>query len=115
VGEFCTKPLPPTCLRPVPGTHEVQWTKSQTPSVSCYKIRIRKGDDAGSAQETILPCTSLDKDPFCSFKLQGVEEDILYKLNVYAIVEKDGETMAESKELHEKVMLTRGELVLYSE
>ena len=37
------------------------------------------------------------------FVWQGLEPDVVYKVNVYAVVEHEGQPTVESKELHEKV------------
>ena len=37
------------------------------------------------------------------FVCQGIESDVVYKVNVYAVVEHEGQPTVESKELHEKV------------
>ena len=47
--------------------------------------------------------------------MQEVWADHQYKVNIYALVQESPDTTVESKELHEKILLTDGSFCVYSE
>ena len=49
------------------------------------------------------------------FYCQDVWSEHQYKVNIYALVQESPDITVESKELHEKILLTDGAICVYSE
>ena len=105
--EFCTKPLPPEKLDVShAGECLFIWKRSMSKRVDKYKFKIKKED--GKAMDYVVEDKDKDydvvEDNEVMFKVPDMEVGIEYKVNIFSIVEHDGELL-ESEPLHEKVKL----------
>lgn len=81
---------------------DIVFTKSPTPTVSSYKIKWKSIEEGSKPEETIIPTSQSEEQ---HFKLKGLTPNLVYKVNVYALVTLPNDVVLESKELHEKVIL----------
>ena len=123
-GTFMTKPLAPTKLavsaRENHKPLEICWVKSMTPNVSKYKIRWKSMNEANEeikTDEHTIKTKSEETQLYYSFPEDRVNIGTSYKVNVYAIVEFENQSLiAESKELHAKFFIkSSNELALHNE
>ncbi|XP_023323607.1 uncharacterized protein LOC111697737 isoform X2 [Eurytemora carolleeae] len=111
-GHFYTKPLPPSQIKLGPG-NLISWTNSLSKSVSLYKLKYKSMDDGGKSEEILIPA-----DPgvdTSSTLLNTLIFGTPYKINIYGLLEISDQENLESKELHEKIILTDSGLVVYHE
>jgi len=112
---FMTKPLAPTNFKLGTEQNEIAWTRSPSPNVSGYKIRCKGVEEGAKAEEYIIKSPEDPDTTLCKHQLKDLHPDLLYKINIYALVYDSNEEQIESKELHEKVIMISGKLVIYSE
>jgi len=105
---FATLPHRPSNLRPSAaasvkdGPLEITWTRSPTPHVSGYKVKWKSIEDGSKNLEGYVPQNEeVDE---LSFVFPTLLKDIVYKINVYAVVDLKNDETVESKELHRKVV-----------
>ena len=103
-------------------TTKIAWTHSATKTVTGYRIRWRTADD--KAEEVMVPKEENDdetNEQFYTFDTETMKENVLYKVNIYAVAnlanpETGEEQEMLSKELHEKVIVNEiGDLKIYTE
>lgn len=113
ISAFSTIPHKPTNFKIGSRHHEILFTKSTTPNVSGYKIKWRTSEEGSKIEESIIPPGEEDEQ---HFKLTSLEEGLVYKVNIFALVTLKDEHVLESKELHAKVeMNSNQELVIHTE
>eukprot|EP00094_Tigriopus_californicus_P000663 TCALIF_00641-PA protein Name:"Similar to COL7A1 Collagen alpha-1(VII) chain (Homo sapiens)" AED:0.27 eAED:0.30 QI:0/0/0/0.33/1/1/3/0/786 len=113
VSTFSTIPHKPTNFKIGSRHHEILFTKSITPNVSGYKIKWRTSEEGSKIEESVIPPGEEDEQ---HFKLQSLEEGMVYKVNIFALVTLKDEHVLESKELHSKVEINSNqELVIHTE
>jgi hypothetical protein len=114
-----TIPLKPSGLK-VSGDGskmEITWTKSPTPHVVKYKVRWRSAEEASKVEEATVSAKEID-DFEDEGQFQNSENltfvfpsslsfDVVYKVNVYAVVMLDDDSALESKEAHEKFIIKK--------
>merc|ERR1712192_129937 len=124
---FTTKPLAASNFKLLPESEEISWTRSATPRVHSYKVRW-KGEEGRAAEEVIVPVLD-EANPVCTFRIKDLVDGILYKVNITALVEDcrvtdskgqesarmsvESSSFAESKALHEKLILIDGSLTVH--
>ena len=99
---------------------KIAWTHSPTKTVTGYKIKWRTTDK--KMEEVIVPKEENEEtnEQFYTFNADTLKENVLYKINIYAIAtlanpETGEEEEMLSKELHEKVIVNEfGHLKIYS-
>ncbi|CAB4068022.1 unnamed protein product [Lepeophtheirus salmonis] len=101
---FVTKPLPPTNIR-ISSNEKLTifFDPSLTEKVSKYKIKW-KGEEGAAMEELIESC---EEGPV-QFEFNfDFEINVVYKINIYALLIQgyEEDTIYESKELHEKLIL----------
>eukprot|EP00092_Neocalanus_flemingeri_P032028 GFUD01034810.1.p1 GENE.GFUD01034810.1~~GFUD01034810.1.p1 ORF type:complete len:905 (+),score=215.05 GFUD01034810.1:108-2822(+) len=115
IGTFTTKPLAPTNFKLGMEPNEITWMKSPSPNVSAYKIRCKGVEEGAKAEEFFIPSPEDPETTSCKWELEDIYSDVLYKINIYAVVNDSNKEQIESKELHEKVILQSGRLTVYTE
>jgi len=100
-----TKPLPPPEMTvSCPETQEFVWKRSPSQAVSKYEFKIKKDDER--ATDFVIVDEDRDNDIYCRdevvFRVPFTFEPCVeYKINVYSIVEYEGEVI-KSEPLHMK-------------
>jgi hypothetical protein len=125
---FATIPLKPSGLK-VSGDGskmEITWTKSLTLHVVMYKVRWRSGEEASKVEEATVPINVIgnledegqaqNNEHFTFVFPSSLAIDVVYKVNVYALVVLEDDAILESKELHEKFIVRKeGSLQIFVE
>ena len=110
VTTFTTRPLAPSSLKVHPEGH-ICWTRSGSPGVRAYRVRWRAVEEGSRAEEAVVEVPEEEGTP-CQLQLQELVPGVVYKVNVFALVEEEGkegrvsvweEGVVESRALHEKV------------
>jgi len=112
IGTYLTKPLPPTNFK-LGESNQILWTKSPTPRVGLYRVKLKSIEEGSRPQEFLID-SSQDNEPG-ALVLQDLVLGLQYRVNIYAVVQMEGFEPVESKELHEKIIMTEEGVSIYTE
>ena len=106
--QFCTKPLPPEKLVVLdPANQLFSWQRSPSPSVTRYKLKIRRGDE--KATDFIVEDNKRESGNIQYRIPLDLELGSEYKVNIYSQVLNDAGAEVESEPLFMKVTKSEDE------
>ena len=96
VATFTTRPLAPSSLKAHPEGH-ISWTRSGSQGVRAYRVRWRAVEEGSKAEVAVVEVAEEEGAP-CQFNMQELVPGVVYKVNVFALVEEEGREGGEGGE-----------------